>query len=69
MNSQQVFYGEEVTLFPNQFTKKNYIFIGWSLLPNPSKSDVIYKDQEKVKNLTEVNGDTITLYAVFVKDR
>lgn len=69
MDIQRVSYDEEVALLPNQFTKKNYIFVGWSLFPSNDESDVIYKDREKVKNLTEVNGDIITLYAVFVRDR
>ena len=54
-------YGREYTLKANIFTRKGYTFIGWN-----TKSDgsgVTYDDKEAVKNLTTINGKTVTLYA------
>ena len=54
-------YGSKYTLTKNAFQKKGYTFTGWN-----TKADgtgTAYKNKASVKNLTEKNGGTVTLYA------
>lgn len=69
MERQEAKEDEEVVLLKNEFVRKNYVFVGWSLSADPPESDMIYEDQATVKNLTDVNGEEVTLYAVWTKDR
>ena len=46
----------------NGFNRTGYTFTGWSTTPNGS---VEYRPGDTVRNLTEENGRTITLYAVW----
>ncbi len=46
----------------NGFNRTGYTFTGWSTTPNGS---VEYRPGDTVRNLTEENGKTITLYAVW----
>lgn len=48
----------------NEFTKYGYTFEGWSLNSGTNNS-VNYYDCSSVSNLSTVNGDTVTLYAVW----
>ena len=57
---QTIKYDKEVTLTKNKFTKSGKVFSGWSKEKN---KEVVYTDQELVKNLTAKNNKTITLYA------
>ncbi|MFR5030345.1 MAG: InlB B-repeat-containing protein [Blautia hansenii] len=54
-------YDEAKKLTPNGFHKDGYIFDGWNTKPDGSGTS--YKDQEEVKNLTDVNKATVILYA------
>lgn len=45
--------------------RKGYKFLGWS--EDKSGNDKIYKSGQQVKNLTTVNGDKVTLYAIWEK--
>ena len=58
---ENVKYDSDVTLTANGFIKAGYVFTGWN-----TKSDGTgesYSDKETVKNLTSVDGATVTLYA------
>ena len=55
-------YGEVVNLSSNTFEKAGYRFIGWAI---SEKGSVMYEDRQEVSNLTSVNNDTISLYAVW----
>ena len=62
MPSQTFTHGVEQALSANAFTRKGYIFVGWSTSENGA---VVYADKVSVKNLTaEVNG-VVELYAVW----
>ncbi|MDU3180553.1 MAG: InlB B-repeat-containing protein [Lachnospiraceae bacterium] len=54
-------YDVAANLTPNGYEKTGYTFMGWNTEPNGTGTS--YKDEQSVKNLTSVNGDTITLYA------
>lgn len=58
-------YNESKALNPNQFSREQYEFLGWST--NASDSAFIYKDNESVVNLTEKNGASVELYAIWIK--
>ena len=56
--------GEEKELTENTYTREGYRFLGWS---ETLYGGVKYIDKEKVKDLTMTDGETITLYAVWVR--
>ena len=64
MKTQSATYGKNVTLRANAFTKAKYKFAGWATKKN---GKVAYKNKAKVKNLTDKDGKTVTLYAVWNK--
>lgn len=43
-------------------TREGFIFVGWA---KSAKGALRHKDAEKVKNISSVNGKTVTLYAVW----
>ena len=55
-------YGVAKELNENAFTRTGYLFKGWSKDPYGS---VEYDDKATVTSLTEIDGATITLYAVW----
>ncbi len=55
-------YGAAKALTANGFTKTGYTFAGWATSPDGT---VIYSDGQSVSNLTSMNGETVTLYAVW----
>ena len=55
-------YDENETLTDSGYTLKGYSFLGWATTAN---GNVVYRDGAAVKNLSETNGATITLYAVW----
>ena len=61
MTSQSFRYDETKALSPNSFIKTGYTFTGWNTQANGNGTD--YTNEQQVKNLTAVNGATITLYA------
>lgn len=57
-------YNKTVKLPKNTFTRKGYVFAGWS---TKRLGKVMYRDGASVKNLTATNGKTVTLYAIWNK--
>ena len=67
MESQDFTYDVEQALRENTFTHPECNFAGWGVSPD---SNTIYKNGGVVKNLTNENKGTVTLYAVWTeKDR
>ncbi|MGN1155738.1 MAG: InlB B-repeat-containing protein [Agathobacter sp.] len=62
MENSTAVYDKDVVLRPNTFSREGYTFAGWATSPNGS---VVYENNDSVKNLTSVNGQTVTLYAVW----
>ncbi len=60
MASSSYEYDEEKALSENTFAKQGCDFAGWA---KSSQESVVYSDKQAVKNLTETNGATVTLYA------
>lgn len=56
-------YNTDKALLPNAFTKTDYAFLGWSTSTTAEAPS--YTDKQSVRNLTSVNGGTVTLYAVW----
>ena len=54
-------YDTAFTIPENSFVRTCYEFTGWNTAKDGSGT--AYADQESVKNLTDVNGGTVTLYA------
>lgn len=63
-------YGQDVTLTDvgslDGFVPEHYTFEGWSLTPNGEKA---YDDGATVRNLTVIDGGTVTLYAVLTAEQ
>ena len=54
-------YGKSYTLSKNAFKRTGYKFTGWNTKKNGKGTS--YKNRASVRNLTSVNGKTVTLYA------
>ena len=63
MESSVFTYGVAGTLSPNTFTRTNYNFVGWAKTSDATVPE--YADQAEVIDWSNVNGDIITLYAVW----
>ena len=62
MEKQRFVYNANPTaLSKNIFTRDGYVFIGWNT--KDDGTGTAYADKEKVQNLTDVAGGTVTLYA------
>ena len=57
--------GSPEPLSENTFTRTNYVFKGWNTKADGTGTH--YDDQEEVKDLSETDEDTITLYAEWWK--
>jgi len=57
-----IVYDTPETLTANAFKKTGYTFAGWALSGTGSAE---YKDRASIKNLTDADGGTVTLYAVW----
>ena len=63
MQPQSFTYGDAAkALTANAFTRTGYTFSGWATEPDGA---VVYTDAQEVKDLTETNDGTVTLYAVW----
>ncbi|MBE6913246.1 MAG: hypothetical protein E7473_12050, partial [Ruminococcaceae bacterium] len=60
-------YDVEASLAENIFTRDGFTFAGWAT--DKSATTATYTDKQSVKNLTEVDGETVTLYAIWVEDK
>ncbi len=54
-------YDDGKALYPSEFIKRGYYVTGWALTPD---GEVVYNNSE-IANLTEEDGVTVTLYAVW----
>lgn len=59
--AQVMKYEQTAQLFPNSYQRKGFIFTGWNTEPDGSGRS--FTDKAKIKNLSTVDGDEITLYA------
>lgn len=59
-------YDVSAQLCANGFSRSGYTFAGWATTPDAT--DPQYTDKQEVKNLTAVNGATVTMYAVWTRD-
>lgn len=67
IEAQAFQYGVSQKLRPNTFTKEDQVFWHWN-----TKADgtgITYEDEEEVNNLTDVNGATVTLYAIYAHEK
>ena len=55
-------YDATKSLSKNNYYLKGWTFVGWSKVKNGT---VAYADGQEVKNLTAIDGDTVTLYAIW----
>ncbi len=62
MSATAAVYDRTVSLSKNAFTKTGCQFAGWSYAPD---GEIAYPDGANVKNLTDIQNDEITLYAVW----
>lgn len=63
MSDMTFTYGTAQNLSANAFARTGYTFAGWATEEDATK--VKYANGASVSNLTEVNGGTVTLYAVW----
>ena len=62
--ADQVFaWDESKALTQNAFTRRGYEFLGWSAEYDATAAD--YTDGQTVSELSETNGDYVTLYAIW----
>lgn len=61
MDGQRLIYGRDFVLTENKFTRSGYVFDGWNT--KVDGTGLAYDDKTSVKNLTDVAGDIVTLYA------
>ena len=66
MPNQSMTYGVETSLSKNTFTRPGYTFTGWKM--NDKDNGTSYHDEDIVKNLTDVDGGTVTMYAQWIKN-
>ena len=59
-------YDVEASLAENTFIRDGFTFLGWSL--DESATVETYSDKESVKNLTENDGESVVLYAVWLEN-
>ena len=66
MNNQKFKYSSPAApLTANAFVKTNYEFKGWNTAPDGSGTH--YEDEEKIKDLSDIDEDVVTLYAEWWK--
>ena len=61
MANQSFDYDEKKALTANSFTRTGHAFTGWNTKADGSGTP--YTDEQEVKNLTDTDGGTVTLYA------
>ena len=66
MEQQQMRYDTDATLHKNAFKKPGYHFVGWNLSADGKGGS--FSDGQTVRNLTDRDGDTVNLYAMWVED-
>ena len=66
-HTQNFTYGEEQTLWKCENSKSGIVFSSWNT--KSDGSDTSYRSEQRVKNLTDINGGEINLYAQWKTDR
>lgn len=66
MDMQSMTYDKESTLNKNVFKRPGYHFAGWNLSSDGMGGS--FRDQQKVRNLSDTDGDIVDLYAIWVED-
>ena len=66
MANQSFEYGTYQKLRTNTFTRDKYTFVGWA---TSSNGEIEYDDGENVANLTSVDNDVVTLFAIWEKSK
>jgi uncharacterized repeat protein (TIGR02543 family) len=61
MEDQEYYYGDEISLSNNVFTKENYVFVGWNT--SADGSGTIYEDGQTMQALSTTQDVTLILYA------
>lgn len=61
MSNQHFVYSTAQNLYTNKYVASGYLFTGWNTKIDGSGD--FYTDQQLVENLTEIDGDTVNLYA------
>ena len=64
MDAQQMVYDVAAPLFGNDFALPGSLLRGWA---TSADGDVVYMDGADVKNLSAIDGDVVTLFAVWQK--
>ncbi len=64
-SSLEVNYDQKVNLPKNLYQKENYTFVGWA---TQEGGNVVYNDEAEIINLSQTQGESITLYAIWKKD-
>ena len=64
MDDITVAFEETKNLTENTFTRDGYLFEGWAL---SADGEIIYENRAQVKDLSDVDGATVTLYAKWLK--
>ena len=64
MAETSALYDQALALAPNEFTKQDAVFVGWSLQEDASSRD--FFPGQQVKNLAAREGAQVDLYAVWV---
>ena len=65
MPNQTFAHGEDWVLASNRFAYAGHMFLGWSWAPD---GDVAYVDGEIIQDISEMVGETVTLFAVWARD-
>ena len=65
MENQEIAIGMDTKLNANEYLKYGYNFLGWSTSSTATVAS--YIDEQTVKNLTQTSGETINLYAIWIK--
>lgn len=63
MKDQAFTYGASQKLSANAYKRSGYTFAGWNT--KKDGTGISYKNKQKVKSLTDKDGQTITLYAIW----
>ena len=63
MNDQSFTYGKTKALAANKYKRSGYTFIGWNTKKDGTGTS--YANKEKVKSLSQKQGETIHLYAMW----
>lgn len=62
MENTTMTYNAEKNLSANGYSREGYLFKGWAIA---SDGDVVYKEEQSVKNLTLSHNEIVNLYAVW----